>query len=403
MGGIKNSVGRFCFEVSSIYIGVKFVALKQSGFMQVITNAVIYTGSAVLREQNLLINKGKIIALEHQLPGGAEIIDLNGKNISAGFNDIQLNGGFDLYFSKQPDQESLKDMLDAGSHFATPYFLTTLISSPQQTILEAIDAVRTFNEHHPTMLGMHLEGPFMNPEKRGAHNINIIRKPTDRELDEIIDKGQDIIKVMTIAPECFTNAQLEKLLKTDIVLSAGHSAMSYEQAKKYFSMGIQLVTHLYNAMTQMGHRECGTVGAVFDTDSVFAPIILDGGHCHYAAARVAHQQKKDKLFLISDAAFLGRRKQSMEWEGLSIKLEGGFYRDGAGNLGGAAISMPEAISNAATNAGISLQEAVEMATIRPARAIRLDAEIGQIKPGYPAVFSVFDDTLANYETLDLTR
>lgn len=371
--------------------------------MHGITNAVIYTGDAVLKDQNIVIDCGKIIALQQELPTDATIIDLGGQNISAGFNDIQLNGGFDLYFSKQPDQESLKDMLDASMHFATPYFLTTLISSPQQTILEAIKAVRTFNELNPTMLGMHLEGPFMNPEKRGAHNINIIRKPTDRELDEIIDQGQDIIKVMTIAPECFTDAQLEKLLKTKIVLSAGHSTMTYDQAKKYFSMGIQLVTHLYNAMTQLGHRECGTVGAVFDAEDVYAPIILDGGHCHYAAARVAHQQKKDKLFLISDAAFLGRRRQAMEWDGLSIKLEDGFYRDGAGNLGGAAISMPEAISNAVQYAGISLQEAVEMATIRPARAIQLDAEIGQIKPGYPAVFSVFDDRLTNYKTLDLTR
>ncbi|ANH80199.1 N-acetylglucosamine-6-phosphate deacetylase [Niabella ginsenosidivorans] len=369
--------------------------------MQVITNAVIYTGETVLKGYCILVDKNKIIAVQQELPGDAERIDLAGKNISAGFNDLQLNGGFDLYFSKQPDQRSLTDLYQAGVAFATPYFLTTLISSPRQTILEAIKAVREFHQQHPTMLGMHLEGPFMNPGKRGAHNPDIIRKPTDSELDEIIDLGADIIKVMTIAPECFTDAQLEKLLKTDIVLSAGHSMMTYEQAQKYFSMGITLVTHLYNAMTQMGHRECGTVGAVFDNDAVYAPIILDGGHCSYAAARIAHRQKGDKLFLISDAAFLGRRKKAMEWDGLSIKLVDGFYRDSAGNLGGAAISMPEAIKNAVDFAGISLQEAVEMATSRPAAAITMEDRIGFIKPGYPPVFSVFNNDLSEYETLDL--
>ncbi|MBO9620079.1 MAG: N-acetylglucosamine-6-phosphate deacetylase [Niabella sp.] len=367
--------------------------------MKAITNGIIYTGETVLQGHHILVDNNKIVAVQQELPADTETIDLEEKNISAGFIDIQLNGGFDRYFSQQPDQQSLADLYEASCSFATPYFLTTLISSPQQTIGEAIKATREFHQQYPTMLGMHLEGPFMNPEKRGAHNKDIIRKPTDRELDEIIDLGGDIVKVMTIAPECFTNAQLEKLLKTDIVLSAGHSMMNYEQAQRYFSMGITLVTHLYNAMTQLGHRECGTVGAVFDNAAVYAPLILDGGHCHYAAARIAHQQKGDKLFLISDAAFLGRRKQRMEWDGLSIKLQGGFYRDGAGNLGGAAISMPEAIKNATDHVGIPLQEAVEMATRRPAAAIRMEKEIGFVKPGYPAVFSVFDDDLISFNTL----
>lgn len=371
--------------------------------MQVITNAIIYTGEAVLEEHCILIDKNKIIAIQQELPDAAETIDLAGKNISAGFNDIQLNGGFDLYFSKQPDLSAIADLYQASVAFATPYFLTTLISSPQQTILEAIKTTREFHQQFPTMLGMHLEGPFMNPEKRGAHNKDIIRKPTDKELDEIIDLGGDIIKVMTIAPECFTDRQLEKLLQTGIVLSAGHSMMTYDQAQRCFSMGITLVTHLYNAMTQMGHRECGTVGAVFDNDSVYAPIILDGGHCSYAAARIAHRQKGAKLFLISDSAFLGRRKQAMEWDGLSIRLVDGFYRDSAGNLGGAAISMPEAIKNAVGFMGTSLQEAIEMATCRPADAIRMGDQIGYIRPGYPAVFSVFNNDLSGYATLNLTQ
>lgn len=114
---------------------------------------------------------------------------------------------------------------------------------------------------------------------------------------------------MTIAPECFSDEQLDLLLKSDILLSLGHTDMTYEQTQKYFNKGINLVTHLYNAMTQMGQRQCGTVGAIFDNPNVYASIILDGGHLHYAAARIAYKQKGDKLFLITDSSFLGRHKK----------------------------------------------------------------------------------------------
>ncbi len=180
---------------------------------------------------------------------------------------------------------------------------------------------------------MHLEGPFINADKRGAHPAAVIRRPTDEELKQIIALGKDVIKIITIAPECFTDDQLQLLLDSGMNVAIGHTAVTYDQAQYYFSKGIRLVTHLYNAMTQMGHRECGLVGAIFDNDEVYAPIILDGGHCHYAAARVAYKQKGNRLILLSDAAFLGRKKQVFDWENLSIKMVDGYYRDGAGNLG----------------------------------------------------------------------
>ena len=367
---------------------------------KLITNCKIFTGETVLTGQNLLIEEGRIVSLTMETPANVDIIDLKGKNLGPGFIDIQINGGYERYFSHMPNPETLTDIYQACRHYATPYFLVTLISSPHHTILQAIKAIREFMKRHPGVLGMHLEGPFINPGKKGAHSAGIIRKPTDSELKEITAKGKDVIKLITIAPECFTEEQLGWLLDSGILVSAGHSLMTYEQAQYYFSKGINLVTHLYNAMTQFGHRDCGTVGAVFDNPQVHASIVLDGGHCHYAAARIAYKQKGDKLFLIPDASFLGRKKTVFDWEGLNIEMVDGYYRDKAGNLAGAAISMPEAIKNAVEHLAVSLQDAIEMATSRVAKAIKLDHQIGYIRQGYPAVFSVFDDALQMVELLE---
>lgn len=246
---------------------------------------------------------------------------------------------------------------------------------------------------------MHLEGPFLNPLKRGAHSLNQVRKPTNSELEEIIRYGKGVIKVITIAPECFTDDQLDLLLESDIVISAGHSTMTYEQAQYYFSKGIRLVTHLFNAMTQFGHREPGLVGATLENDAVYAPVILDGAHCDYAAARLAYKLKKDKFFLISDAAFLGRKVENFKWDNFDAHLENGFYRNEEGNLAGASISMLEAVQNAHKHLNVSVDEAIKMATSGVAKAINMENEIGKIKTGFPASFVQFNDDLSGIESL----
>ncbi len=367
--------------------------------LKAIVNATIFTGSDMVKGASILIEDGKILEVSASLPANVAIIDAAGKNIAPAFIDIQPNGGYDLYFSKELSEAALQDMYQASIDHGTGYILPTLISSPFETILKGIEVVKNFMQQQPGVLGMHLEGPFINVNKRGAHPAAVIRKPTDEELQQIIAVGRGVIKIITIAPECFTDDQLQLLLDSGINIAIGHTNVTYEQAQYYFSKGIGLVTHLYNAMNQMGHRECGLVGAIFDNENVYAPIILDGGHCHYAAARVAYKQKGDKLILLSDAAFLGRKKEVFDWENLSIKMVDGYYRDGAGNLGGAAISMIDAVKNAMTHLQVTLQETIEMATSRVAKAIKMDDRIGRIQPGYDARFVLFDDDLNSVEFL----
>ena len=368
---------------------------------QAIANGIIHTGDEILYNCVVIIENGIIISVQKEIPTDIPLIDLKGSHISAGFIDIQINGGERLYFSQNPTEETIQDIYETSLKYGTTHTLPCLISSSKETILQGIEAIRNYKaKYNNGVLGMHLEGPFLNFLKRGAHSINQVRKPTNSELEEIIRYGKDVIKVITIAPECFTDEQLDMLLESGIVISAGHSTMTYKEAQYYFSKGIKLVTHLFNAMTQFGHREPGLVGATFENESVYAPVILDGAHCDYAAAKLAYKLKQDKFFLISDAAFLGRKVSSFKWENFDAHLENGFYRNDEGNLAGASISMKEAVQNAFTHLHVSADEAIKMATCRVSAAIKMENQLGKIKPGFPASFVTFNDDLSRIETLN---
>jgi N-acetylglucosamine-6-phosphate deacetylase len=367
---------------------------------QAIINGTIHTGDAILNNGVVIIENGIIFSVQNEIPADIEVIDLKGSHLSAGFIDIQINGGEKHYFSQYPTEESIQDIYESSLKYGTTHTLPCLISSSKETILQGIEAIRAYrSKYNNGVLGMHLEGPFLNPMKRGAHSLDQVRKPTNSELEEIIRYGKDVIKVITIAPECFSEEQLDLLLESGIVISVGHSTMTYKEAQYYFSKGIKLVTHLFNAMTQFGHREPGLVGATFDNEAVYAPVILDGAHCDYAAARIAYKLKKDKFFLITDAAFLGRKVSSFKWENFDAHLENGFYRNDEGNLAGASISMEEAVRNAYEHLDVSIDEAIKMATCHVASAIKMEDKLGKIKPGYPASFVRFNDDFSKVESL----
>jgi len=358
----------------------------------------VYTGKEVLEDQLITIENGKITTIENSyyFP---EIKSVN--NLAAGLFDSHINGGEKFYFTQKADEEAIDDIYKASFQTGTAYVLPTLITSPQENILKGIEAIKNYQEKYPDsgVLGMHLEGPFLNPIKRGAHLTEYVRKPTNAELEEIIRYGKGIISLITIAPEMFTTDQIQMLLESGITVSAGHSNATYEEATKAFSQGIHLVTHLYNAMSAFGHRQPGLVGATFDTQFVYAPIIIDGVHCDFASARIAYKIKKDKLFLISDALFLGEKMTEFKWGEFDAYLKDGRYTNSDGNLAGATISLGDAVRNAVQIIDIPLQEAIEMATIRPAKALGISDKIGQIAVGFPAVFTTFDDNLGTFQVL----
>jgi N-acetylglucosamine-6-phosphate deacetylase len=358
----------------------------------------VYTGTALLSNQLISTENGFITSIEpSEFAEGA----LKVRNICAGLFDAHINGGERFHFTEKADEETIDDIYQASKILGTAYVLPTLITSSLENILKGIEATRNYMRNNPRsgVIGMHLEGPFLNPVKRGAHLTEYVRKPSDTELEAIISHGKDVIKLITIAPEMFSPQQIDMLLASGIAVSAGHSNATYQEASQAFDQGIRLVTHLYNAMSAFGHRQPGLVGATFDNDKVYAPIIIDGVHCDYAAARVAHKAKKDKLFLISDALFVGKKVTEFKWGDFDAYLQNGQYNNSEGNLAGATISLADAVRNAVNEVGIPLQEAIEMATIRPAAAVGLGNKIGSLAIGYPAVFTAFDDSLEKFEVI----
>ena len=368
---------------------------------EAIINCTIHTGGEIIHQHNIVIENGIIQAIQKEIPGNIKTRNLEGNNISAGFTDIHINGGEQFHFTQSPTEECINDIYESSLKYGTTEVLPCLISSDKENILKGIEAIKNYRQKYTNgVLGMHLEGPFINPVKRGAHLAAFVRTPTNSELAEIIKYGKDVIKVITIAPECFTHEQINMLMESGIKVSAGHSNMTYRQAQYYFDKGIHLVTHLFNAMTQFGHREPGLVGAIFSNENVYAPIILDGAHSDYAAAKLAYKIKKDKLFLISDALFLSGKKQVFKWGGFEANLVDGTYRNTEGNLAGAAISMADAVRNAVVQLEVPVNEAIQMATNRVAAAIGMN-NIGKIEAGFPARFVQFSEDLTLIKALVL--
>ena len=363
--------------------------------MPYITARKVFTNDGVLHKQAIHFENGKISRLENWQG------DFEFENIAPALFDTHINGGANYYFTSKPDFETLHDMAAASHQSGTFYLLPALITSSIDNILHTLATTTDFMAHNPNsgILGIHLEGPYLHPSKRGAHLEKYLRKPDDAEIAQILEVGKEVIKIWTIAPELFTDRQLKTIMESGITLSVGHSNASFEQANHAFDLGISLVTHLYNAMSAFHHRNPGLVGAALLHPKVWAPIILDGKHCHFGSAQMAYLAKKDKLFLISDALFLGRKKQSFEWEEFDAELQNGEYINSEGNLAGSAISLPEAIINAVNHLNTPLETAIEMASLRPVMALGLDHKIGKIALNYPANFLAFEDDLTNFRCI----
>jgi N-acetylglucosamine-6-phosphate deacetylase len=365
---------------------------------KVFTNCSIFTGDTFVGNKAVVVedNKVKAFVPKNQLAGHDKVIDLQGQLLVPGFIDLQVNGGGGAFYTQKAEKRNYEIVNNAHREFGTTSLLPTLISTSLDNIIAQLDIAREMMKDPKSgVIGMHVEGPFFNPEKKGAHSLDFVREATDYEIEKIIEHGKGVIKILTLAPEMVSEKHVRMLVEAGIPVSAGHSNSTYSQASKAFDYGITKVTHLYNAMSQFTSRSPGLVGAFLDSsDSVWGGIIVDGVHCDYAAVRIAQKCKKGRLFLVSDASFVKHPVDTFEIDEFKIFFKDGKYLTETGNLAGSAISMHDSVVNSYKYANIELAEVLKMASVYPAEYLGADKEYGYIKEGYYADFVVLErDTL----------
>ncbi|MFT6746680.1 MAG: N-acetylglucosamine-6-phosphate deacetylase [Glaciecola sp.] len=354
--------------------------------IKVFTNCSIFDGDTFLGNRAVVVKDDKIVDVipKSKISGYDELIDCNGDILAPGFIDCQVNGGGGAFYTQKPNVDDYTTVNSAHREFGTTSLLPTIISTSLDNIIESLKIAKEMMKDPTTgVLGMHVEGPFFNPEKKGAHSLDFVREATEYEVNKIIEHGVGVIKILTLAPEMVSPELIKKIIDAGIPVSAGHSNTTYEQAMKGFELGISKVTHLYNAMSQFSSRSPGLVGAFLDSpDTVYAGIIVDGIHCDYASVRIAQKAKRDKLFLVSDASFVKQPVGSFEIDEFKIFFKDGMYLTETGNLAGSAISMLESIQNAFKNANIELAECFKMSSRYPAEFLKIDNQYGFIKKNY---------------------
>jgi N-acetylglucosamine-6-phosphate deacetylase len=364
--------------------------------MYALCHCELLTGYQTLTDTAVVIDDGKIHALvkQSELPENIAQIDLRGRILSAGFIDLQINGCGGVMFNHAPTAETLEHMHLTNLKTGTTSFLPTLISDDDQTIRQALQATQTYMYRHQyQVLGMHLEGPYTNPIRKGIHPENQLRRPADDMIDWLT-RQSPWLKKITLAPEMNRETHIRQLREAGIIISLGHSAATYEQAISAFDLGATFATHLYNAMSTIENgRAPGLVGAVFDRQNVYAGIIADGFHVHWANLRIAKKLLGERLCLVTDATAAATppaELQQFDFCGTPIFIKDGQCVDRNGTLGGSALTMNEGIRLLIEQAGIAREEAFRMATLYPARALKMDHILGAIQPGLIANLAVID-------------
>jgi N-acetylglucosamine-6-phosphate deacetylase len=363
--------------------------------LQAIVNGCIFDGESVHEHKAVLIEGEHIVAVvdPEQVPAdiGASY-DLEGGTLIPGFIDLQVNGGGGVLFTAAPTVDSLRTIGAAHRQYGTTGFLPTLITTRFDVMREAVSAVaEAIAIGTPGVLGLHLEGPFLSPERKGVHDAGKFCQ-LDQTGFDILTSLQVGSTVVTLAPELTSPQMISRLVEEGVIVCGGHSGATYAQTRDALAQGLSGFTHLYNAMTPLQSREPGMVGAALADDDSWFGIIADGHHIHPAAFSVAVAAKKrGGALLVTDAMpTVGSPDTSFILDGNTIVASEGRVTNAEGTLAGSDLNMLLAVNNAAEFARLDWFEAVRMASLYPARALGLERELGAIRPGFRASLLALD-------------
>ena len=352
-------------------------------------NGRVLTPRGLIEGGAVIVDGGRILEIcaENQAPADAKRVDLGGGALVPGFIDVQVNGGDGVLFNDHPTVDAIEAIGAAHRRFGTTGFLPTLISDELDVIARAIEAVRTAIERRaPGILGIHIEGPFLNPTRRGIHDARKFRILDDGAIELLSSLGVGRTLV-TLAPERTTPAMISRLAGAGIVVSAGHTDATYEETRAALKAGVTGFTHLFNAMSPLASRAPGVVGAALEDQASWCGLIVDGRHVDPAVLRIAmHCKPLAKFMLVTDAMpIVGSARKSFELQGRTITVKDGVCVAADGTLAGSGLDMAQAFRNAMDLMNVGFEDAAAMASLNPAQFLGLN-DLGRIEPGARASF-----------------
>jgi N-acetylglucosamine-6-phosphate deacetylase len=354
--------------------------------LQALRGAAIFDGDRLHENCAVLLEDGVVagIVAAADIPSHASIETLAGGTIVPGFVDLQVNGGGGVMLNDAPDVATIARIAAAHRRSGTAAFLPTLITADTETTRAAIDAAAEAVRTVPGVIGLHLEGPHLAPARKGAHRADLMRAMTERDADALIAARARVgVLMVTVAVEQAAPKLIRRLADAGVIVSLGHSDATYDAARAAFDAGARAATHLFNAMSQLGNRDPGLVGAALASGHVYCGVIADGHHVHAESLRIALAAKRGRgrLFCVTDAmAVFGTDAQSFLLDGREVRRAGGRLTLADGTLAGADVEMAESARFLMLGLGLDATEALRMTSCIAAELIG-DARLGHIGRG----------------------
>jgi N-acetylglucosamine-6-phosphate deacetylase len=354
----------------------------------------VFDGTAVRRNAAVVIAGPRIIAVmpRSELPAAMPVHALpDGAWLAPGFIDLQVNGGGDVLFNDVPTADGIRAIARAHRKFGTTALLPTLITDAPNKMKAALAAVQELADREPSIIGIHLEGPFLSPEKPGVHDPRHIRIPTAEDA-AMLTAPRKGVTVVTLAPERVPQGFIRQLTSAGIRVCLGHSMATYAETRAAMAEGLTGFTHLFNAMRPLASREPGPIAAALESPGVWFGMIVDGEHVDPAMLRIALRGVAQPMLVTDAMPPVGGRNSTFSLYGEQITVANGRCTRQDGTLAGAMLDMATAVRNCVRLLGVPLETALGFASAHPARFIGLDHWLGRVAPGYRADMVAIDPT-----------
>jgi N-acetylglucosamine-6-phosphate deacetylase len=368
------------------------MSAKASRQPHAIAASCVFDGAVAHRNAAVVIADDRIesVVPHAELPSCLPMSELpRGVWLAPGFIDLQVNGGGDALFNDAPTPETIRRIIAAHRRFGTTALLPTLISDTSAKMKSAVAAVEMLGGKEPGVLGIHLEGPFLCPEKAGVHAPRHIRHPTASDLD-LITAHRPGVTLVTLAPEQVPLDFIAKLTRAGVRVALGHSMATYEQTCDAIAAGLTGFTHLFNAMRGLESREPGPIGAALDCADAFYGLIVDGVHVAPAMLRLALRGRGRPILVTDAMPPVGGTHASFTLNGDKISVREGRCMRQDGRLAGSCLDMASAVRNCVRLLGVSLTDALRFASTHPAEFLGLDGKLGRLAPGFRADMVAID-------------